>query len=206
MSDAPDPRTFYAERIPAQFNAMLDAQAKLGADGERVLNDMKAVDATIRVDVRGDAGGTFFLNIAGGVMSPGNDASHAPFLTLVQERTAFDRLASEAGDSALALLGGLSGLAGEMKLTKTRIDNLALVKGAILFEVTGDRGFALVTHFGPDPVPDEPNTKISVDAEAYGALRAGQLDPQSAFLEGKIAIDGDIQMAMQLALAAISPD
>ena len=56
----------------------------------------------------------------------------------------------------MALLGGLSGLAGEMKLTQARIDNLALVQGLMHFEVTGEDGFVLRTHFGTSPPPAEP--------------------------------------------------
>ena len=201
-----DARRFYTERIPAQFNAALDAQAALGEAGRRVYEGMTAVNATLRIDVRGEGGGAFFLNIRNGRMTAEADAAQAPFLTLVQDLAAFERLAAEAGDSALALLGGLSGLAGEMKLTKARIDNLAGVRGSLRFEVTGADGFALLTQFGDGPVADPPTTTIRVDPETYAALRGGQLDPQQAFMSGKIQVEGDLQLAMQLALAALSPD
>jgi hypothetical protein len=167
---------------------------------------MVAVDATIRVEVEGEGGGTFHLNIERGRMSAADEPAHPPFLTLFQDRRAFERIAREAGDSAMALLGGLSGLAGEMKLTRARIDNLAFVNGLIHFEVTGDDGFVLRTHFGTDPVPPEPQTRIRVDEAAYRDLRSGELDPQSAFMSQQIVVEGDMQMAMQLALAAIAPD
>ena len=87
-----------------------------------------------------------------------------------------------------------------------RIDNLTEVKGLMKFVVLGERGFELLTHFGTDPIPDEPATSITVDEEAYRDLRSGALNPQDAFMNGRISIEGDMQMAMQLALAAISPD
>jgi len=202
----PDPRAFYCERIPAQFNRALEAQAALGEAGRRVFEGMRAVSATIRVDVAGEGGGTFYLNIREGRMSPGERAAHDPFLTLIQDRAAFERIASEAGDSAMALLGGLSGLAREMKLTRARVDALAGLEGLVLFEVTGEGGFSLRTHFGPPPIPDAPVTTIRVDATAYRELRGGTLDPQTAFMNQQIAIEGDMRIAMQLALAAITPD
>jgi hypothetical protein len=207
MSDAPpEPRMFYCERIPTQFNRSLEAQAALGEPGRRVYEGMRAVSGTIRVDVQGEGGGTFFLNIRQGRMSADAGADQPPFLTLIQDRRAYERIASEAGDSAMALLGGLSGLAKEMKLTRARVDALAGLEGLVLFEVTGEGGFALRTHFGPLPVPADPITTIRVDAAAYRDLRAGKLDPQTAFMSQQIAIEGDMRVAMQLALAAIAPD
>jgi SCP-2 sterol transfer family len=201
-----DARRFYTERIPAQFNAALDAQAALGEAGRRVYEGMAAVNATLQVDVRGEGGGAFFLNIHDGRMTSEEAPAHPPFLTLIQDVAAFERLAAEAGDSALALLGGLSGLAGELKLTKQRVDLLAGLRGAVRFEVLGEDGFALVTHFGPEPVPSEPHASIRVDPDVYRELRGGGVDPAQAFLDGKLRVEGDMQLTMQLALAAIAPD
>jgi putative sterol carrier protein len=206
VSPSPDPRVFYGERIPAQWNAALASQQALGEPGRRVYDELCAVDATIRVEVEGEGGGSFYLNVEAGRMQAGDRPAHPPFLTLVQDRGAFERLASEAGDSAMAMLGGLSGLAGEMRLTRSRLENLLQVRGLVLFEVTGEEGFRLRTHFGPDPLPDQPTTTIRIDPESYRELRSGALDPQSAFLEHRIVVEGDMQVAMQLALAAISPD
>ena len=125
---------------------------------------------------------------------------------MVQDRKAFGRIVEESSDSALAMLGGLSGLAGELKLTTSRMALLEGVLGTLHFEVTGDDGFALLTHFGPEPIPDEPTTSIRVSPEGYEELKSGALDPQNAFLTGRIVVEGDMQLAMQLALAALTPD
>jgi len=45
-----------------------------------------------------------------------------------------------------------------------------------------------------------------VERSAYADLRSGRLNPQDAFLTGQIQVEGDLQLAMQLALAAVSPD
>ena len=47
---------------------------------------------------------------------------------------------------------------------------------------------------------------IRLDEAAYQDLRSGKLDPQAAFMNQQIIVEGDMQMAMQLALAAIAPD
>ena len=80
------------------------------------------------------------------------------------------------------------------------------MKGLLHFEVTGDEGFVLRSHFGGDPVPDAPDTTIRIDEAAYRDLRSGALDPQSAFMEHRIVVQGDMQIAMQLALAAVAGD
>ncbi len=201
---SPDARRFFTETIPAQFNKALDAQEQLGEEGRRVFEDMRAASGTLRVEVTG--AGIFFLNIEDGRMTTGDTPRHPPFLSMLQDRAAFEQLAEEVGDSALALLGGLSGPNRGIKLTRTRIEKLAALRGLLRFEVTGEDGFCLQTHFGPDPFPEAPNTSIRIDAPAYREMRAGKLDPQSAFLGGQIQIEGDVALAMQLALTAIAPD
>ena len=206
MTDPIEPRTFFRQKMPQDWNRALADQERAVQAAQRVLDGMRAVDVTIRFDVTGEGGGTFFLNVADGKMTAGDAPAHPPFLTCVQDRASFERLAVEAGDSALGMLGGLSGLGGGMKLTRARLDNLAGVKGCLHFEVTGPTGFVIRTHFGDGPLPETPDAKLVVDPEAYRDLRAGRLDPQGAFMGGKIKVEGDVQLTMQLALAALSPD
>ena len=106
----------------------------------------------------------------------------------------------------MALLGGLSGLTGGMHLTQGRVDNLTGIDGTVGLAVEGEGGFEVVSHFGSTPMPDDPAATIRIDAATYGKLRSGELSAPSAFMEGKIRIDGDMQLAMQLALSAVAPD
>jgi hypothetical protein len=208
MSDSasPDPQTFYTQDLPGQWNRSLEEQEQLGEEGREVCEGMKAVNATIRVDLL-DADASYFLNIAHGRMKAGDCAAHPPFLTLRQDRAAYEQLSSEATTgSPMALLGGLAGLGLEMRLTQQRIDDLAEVSGMLKFAVRGDEGFDLYTHFGTDPIPDEPTAAITLDADTYRELRSGELHPQQAFMSDRIQIDGDMDMVFQLALAAMAPD
>ena len=205
-SEVPDPRSYFTERLPGQFDRALRAQERAVEAAQRLLDGMRAVDTTIVVEVSGEGGGRFVLNVDAGRLTPGDAPAHPVVMTLVQDRRDFERLIRDAGDSALGFLGGLSGLAGEIKLTKERIDLLAGLRGTLRFRVRGDDGFAVVTHFGPGAPKEPPDTEIRVDPEVYADLQAGRLDAQNAFMAGKLELEGDMQLAMQLALAAMSPD
>jgi putative sterol carrier protein len=204
-----NPQQYYGESLPAQFNQLLaeqEASAAGDEDARRVLESMKAVDATLKVEVTGEGGGVFFLNLTEGAMNSDGTPTHDPFMAMIQDIGGFEKLVHEAGDSVLGMLGSLSGLAEGMKLTQARIDNLAGVSGSLEFSITGDDGFSLRLHFGLDPVPEEPTTTIRVDRPGYEKLRSGEVAPHEAFMGGLIQVEGDMQLAMQLALAALSPD
>ena len=206
MSQAPEPRSFYTETLPEQWNRALREQERRVETEQRVLEGMRSVDATLAVQVEAE---TFYLNIEKGRLSSSESADHPPVLSLVQERGDFERLMQDAGDSPLAFLGVLSGMVGEMKLTAARLEGLRRLSGSLRFEVSGDTGFALLAGFGDEATEapkGEPTTRIRIAPEVYTDLRSGALDPQNAFMTGKIEVEGDMQLAMQLALAVMAPD
>ena len=209
MSETPDPKTFFRERFPAQLNRSLAEQERATQMAQRLLAGMRAVAATIRFDVRGEGGITVFVNIEGGRSSAGDAPAHPPFLSISVERSHYEPLFREAGDNVLGFLGGISGMGAPVKLTRDRVEQIAAVGGTLCFELTGEGGFQLLAKLGNSAPVDSgavADTTIRVDAQAYRELREGRLEPQEAFLAGKIAIEGDMQRAMQLALAVLSPD
>lgn len=208
MSDAfaSDPRTFYSKTIPDDFNRGLDEQAALGDAGRRVLEAMRALSATIRIDLIGDDPETVYLNIEKGCMSAGLQAIHAPSIRIIQDGATLRWLMRETDGSLTALLGALAGLGGEMKLTRKRMLDLEAVDGLIRFEVTGDNGFTLLTHFGTREMPAEPDAVIRMSEDSYADMRSGRIDPQTAFLDDSIQTEGDLQKVMQVAFAVVAPD
>ena len=196
-----DPQDFYNRRVSAQWNKTLDEQ-----ESGSVREAMEGVDATIRVIVRGDSEETFHLNIAKGRMTAEDDDAQPPFLTLAHDLDAFAILEKESGDSVLGFLGGLAGLEESMKLTTGRMQNLANLEGTLRFALTGEGGFEMLVHFGAGPIADEPRCSLEIAREAYDKLRTGEINPQEAFMSQQISVEGDMQMAMQLALAAMTPD
>jgi hypothetical protein len=204
--DLAEPGRFFGEELPSELNRTLREQERKVEAERRVLDAMRAVDATLCFEVRGEGGGTFFVNLEGGRATASPRAARPPLLTLVQDRASFDRLVREAGDSPLRLIGGLSGLGEELRLTRGRVEALAGVTGRVRFEVSGEQGFWLLTCFGGATAEQAPDATIRVDVAAYAELKAGRLDPPSAFLSGRIEVDGDAQLAMRIALAAMTPE
>jgi hypothetical protein len=141
-----------------------------------------------------------------GPASAGDAAARPPFLTIALGREHYEPLWREAGDNVLGFLGGISGMGTPIKLTGARVAQIAEVGGTLLFELTGAGGFQLLARLGPGEPSEPADTSIRVDTQAYRELREGKLAPQDAFLEGKIQVEGDMQRAMQLALAVLSPD
>jgi putative sterol carrier protein len=127
-------------------------------------------------------------------------------MTLAHDLDAFEVLERESGDSVLGFLGGLAGLEEALKLTAARMQNLEGLTGTLRFALTGEDGFALLVHFGDGEIAEEPKCGLEVEREAYEKLRTGEINPQEAFMNQQIAVTGDMQMAMQLALAAMTPD
>lgn len=60
-------------------------------------------------------------------------------------------------------------------------------EGAIMFDSAGARAG-----------DDEADVTMTADAETFQAILGGDLDPTSAFMSGKLSVDGDMGMAMQL--------
>ena len=206
MAEPPDPKTFFAERFPAQLNRVLAEQEQAASSAQRALEEMRAVDASIGFEVRGPGGGSWFVDVERGRSRAVDAPSHPPFLQIAIDHEHFEPLWREAGDNVLGFLGGVSGMGAPIKLTRGRVEQIAALDGTLGFELTGEGGFRLLARFGAGAPSEPPQTSIRVDAAAYRELRSGALAPQDAFLAGKIAVEGDMQLAMQLALAVLSPD
>jgi putative sterol carrier protein len=74
------------------------------------------------------------------------------------------------------------------------------------FNVSGDGGGTYVLNLKPGVTSDflstEPNADaqctIAVSAEDWTAIVAGEMDAMTAFMSGKVKVDGDLSQAMKL--------
>lgn len=210
MNLVEDQRVFYRERVPEQFNHKLEEQrAAANSDpvAARMLEEMEAVRTAIVVQVdNGDALYRHVFDIERGRMRYVDQPARAPFLILGHALEDFANIRRECGDSLLGFLGGLAGLGEAMRLTSQRVRSLRELHGSLVFERFGVGGFVLFASFGIETPTAEPRTTIRLDEAIYTQLRSGEVDPQDAFMDGRIEIEGDMEMAIGLALAALSPD
>jgi hypothetical protein len=210
MNLVEDQRMFYRERVPEQFNRTLDEQRAAATSDPAaadMLEEMEAVRTAIVVQVdSGDALYRHAFDIERGRMRYVDQPARAPFLILGHALEDFANIRRECGDSLLGFLGGLAGLGEEMRLTSQRVRSLRELHGSLVFERFGAGGFVLFASFGIATPTAEPRATIRLDEAIYTQLRSGELDPQDAFMDGRIEIEGDMEMAIGLALAALSPD
>ncbi len=210
MSLREEQHAFYAEQVPTHFNRAYETVARHASqdpEAERLLEEMTAVRTAIRIDVDTEAGAeTHWLEIERGRMRPSEGGGLRPFFILSHAIDDFRSIARECGVSVLGFLGALAGLDEEMKLTAQRVRSLRELAGSIRFEVEGPKGFSLVASFGLETPEAEPRAWIRLTPEIFEALRSGALDAQSAFFEEKIEVEGDLELAIGMALAALSPD
>ena len=71
------------------------------------------------------------------------------------------------------------------------------IEGSIKFEIEGT-GAIRIDENGASLDDAEADCTITAEADVFQDLLAGELNPTSAFMSGKISIDGDMGMAMKL--------
>jgi putative sterol carrier protein len=72
--------------------------------------------------------------------------------------------------------------------------------GSAKFQIEG-MGAIVLDSSGARVSDDEADVTMSADAETFQGILTGEMNPTSAFMSGKLAIDGDMGTAMQLASA-----
>ncbi len=69
--------------------------------------------------------------------------------------------------------------------------------GVAKFMIEGEGGI-MIDPAGARAGDEDADVTLSASAETFEAILAGDLDPTAAFMSGKLAVDGDMGMAMKL--------
>lgn len=70
--------------------------------------------------------------------------------------------------------------------------------GTAKFDIEGE-GSVVIDNTGARASDEETDVTLSADAETFQDILSGDLNPTSAFMTGKLKVDGDMGMAMKLA-------
>ncbi|GAA3854113.1 SCP2 sterol-binding domain-containing protein [Celeribacter arenosi] len=67
--------------------------------------------------------------------------------------------------------------------------------------VIEDEGAIIVDGSGARAGDDDAEVTLTADAETFQSMISGELNPTAAFMTGKLSVDGDMGLAMQLGAA-----
>ena len=61
-----------------------------------------------------------------------------------------------------------------------------------------DEGAVLISPDGVSADEGEADVTLTADAETFAGILDGDINPTSAFMSGKLSVDGDMSLAMKL--------
>jgi hypothetical protein len=189
-----DAARFFTEWLPREF-----------AD-EFGVGKRKASDITVAVQLTGESGGHWILDVREGVLTvrpPGTQGSE-PQVTLLQSETDW-RAVAVGEEGAVDLAPPQASPLDVLWVDPASRQVMSAVRGTVRFEVTGFNGrtWWMQVKFGSQPMADPVDATISIDAETYARMLARSLPPPEAYFQGKITLRGDTALAMQLGMALL---
>ena len=204
LPDSPlSPTEFFGNWLPQAF---AEAGPMAGSDG---------VDVKLGVHLEGEGGGEWVVHLADGKVdiqaAPRGDAA----FTFVQSVEDWSGALWQSRGGALGKGASLFFRPGALKEAATAgagpdggplggapspkaLAQMEQLSGLIQLVVSGDDPWSVGLQLGPGPIPEEPTTTVSVSSEDAAAMEAGELDPMTAFMSGKIQVQGDMTLMMQM--------
>jgi len=196
---------------PAQFLEQWLPQAFAAAE---IPEEARNVDVQVGVCLQGDGGGEWVFEVKDGALTvqPGSREDCA--FTFVQSvddwrGALWEGRGGAIGRQSVALFkpgsqpaagAGGPGQMGAGPPNAAALEEMRKLDGVIRMQVTNAEGgdWAVGFKLGPGPIPEEPTTTVSITAEDAAALESGELDPMQAFMGGKLQVQGDMTLMMQM--------
>jgi hypothetical protein len=156
---------------------------------------------TVRASILGAGGGTWEIRADGTTLSVGPPGRELPDVW-IRQSVADLRVALGGPDPDLPAMGGWS--ARDLLFVDPRdVDLVRQISGRLAFEIDGRRRrrWAIDVGFAKAGVSaGRPRTIVRVDGATFEGVRAGSVAPMQALLDGRLKIEGDRALAMQLLL------
>lgn len=86
-----------------------------------------------------------------------------------------------------------------VKVLSAKMDGVE-IGGTVKFDIEGE-GAVMVDDSGVRAGDEEADVTLTADPETFQGIMSGDTNPTSAFMTGKLKVDGDMGMAMKLASA-----
>jgi len=157
----------------------------------------------VRASISGEGGGAWDLRAREELLAV-EAAGHAPPDVWIRQSVADLLAAVGAPDPDLPVLIPPRWSPLDLLFLDPRdIDLLRQVSGRIALEVEGRRRrrWALDVAFGAGGInAGRPRTTVRIDGTTFDGLRTGAIPPMQPLLDGRLKLDGDRALAMQLLL------
>jgi hypothetical protein len=191
------PSEFFERFVPSAF-----AEAGLPAE-------LRGLRLELGVRLEGEGGGEWLYQLEGGALHLVAGSRESAALTLVQSvadwrGALWEGRGGVVGRQAAGLLRpgarSESGASPQAALGADVLGQLQHLDGMIRMAVTGGDGgdWSVAFRLGPGPIPAEPTATLTIAADDAEALVRGELAPLEAFMAGRIQVDGDMTLVMQL--------
>jgi len=158
---------------------------------------------TVRATISGAGGGTWDFHADGTTISVGPASKQAPDVW-IRQSVADLRVALGAPDADLPVLVPAEWSARDLLFADPRdVDLVRQISGRLSLELEGRRRrrWVLDVGFGAAGVSaGRPRTTLRIDSLTFEGVRGGTIPPMQALLDGRLKIEGDRALAMQLLL------
>jgi hypothetical protein len=158
---------------------------------------------TVRASISGPDGGAWELHADDGELSVRTPGREPPDVWLRQSAADL-RVALGGPDPDLPLLMPPGWSARDVLFADPRdIDLVRQISGRLLFEIAGKRRrrWSLDVGFGKAGVEaGRPRSTMRLDGATFEGLRSGAIPPMQPLFDGRLEIEGDRALAMQLLL------